>query len=60
MGSLMTLSHLTLVDLEKSKSRSLRFRNLIPGKGAEFMPYFTIKHQLESTYGESNACKLYI
>ncbi len=35
MGSPMTLSHLTLSDLERSKSRSLKFRKLIFRKGAE-------------------------
>ena len=31
----MTPSHLTLSDLERSKSRSRRFRSLISSKGAE-------------------------
>ena len=35
MGSPMTLSHLTLSDLERSNSRSLRFRSLVSCKGAE-------------------------
>ena len=35
MESPMTLSHLTLSDLERSKSRSLRFQSLISCKGAE-------------------------
>ncbi len=35
MGSAKTLSHLTLSDLERSKSRSLRFRSIISRKGAE-------------------------
>ncbi len=34
MGSLMAPSHLTLSDLERSKSRSQRFHNLISRKGA--------------------------
>ncbi len=34
MGSPMPLSSLTLSDLERSKSRSLRFRSLISCKGA--------------------------
>ena len=35
MGSPMTLSYLTLSDLERSKSRSVRYQSLISGKGAE-------------------------
>ena len=35
MGSPMTLSHLTLGDLKRSNSRSLRFRGLIFCEGAE-------------------------
>ena len=35
MGSSMTLSYLTLGDLESSRSRSLTFQNIISGKGAE-------------------------
>ncbi len=35
MTSPMTLSHLTMSDLERSSSRSLRFWNLISCKGAE-------------------------
>ena len=35
MGSPITLSHLTLSDLERSTLRSLRFRSLISLKGAE-------------------------
>ena len=35
MGSPMALSHLTLSDLERSKSRLLRYRSIISGKGAE-------------------------
>ncbi len=35
MGSQMTLSHLTLSDLKRSNSRSLRFRSLISCDGAE-------------------------
>ena len=35
MGSLMTLSHLTLGDFESSISKSLRFQKLISRKGAE-------------------------
>ncbi len=31
----MTPSHLTLSDLERSKSRSLRFRSILTHKGAE-------------------------
>ena len=34
MGNPKTLSHLTLRDIEVSKSRSLRFLSLISGKGA--------------------------
>ncbi len=34
----MTPSHLTLSDLERSKSRSLRFQRLISRKGAELGP----------------------
>ncbi len=36
MGCPMTLSHLTLCDLERSKSRSLRFRSIISCEGTEF------------------------
>ncbi len=35
MGSSMTLSQLTLWDLKRSKSMSLRFRSIIYSKGAE-------------------------
>ncbi len=35
MGSSMTLSHLTLSDLERSVSRSLRFQSIMSRKGAE-------------------------
>ncbi len=35
MVSPMTLSHLTLSDLERSISRSLRFKTLISRKGPE-------------------------
>ena len=35
MGSPVALSHLTLSDLERSKSRALRFESLICHKGAE-------------------------
>ncbi len=38
MGSPMTLSHLTLSDIEKSKSRSLMFRSLVSRKVAELGP----------------------
>ncbi len=31
----MTLSHLTLSDIERSKSRSLRFRSVVSCKGVE-------------------------
>ncbi len=41
MESPMTLSHMTLSDLERSNSRSLRFRSLISCKGAR--PYVTMK-----------------
>ncbi len=45
MGSPVTLSHLTLSDLERSNSRSLRFQSLISCKGAvSVRPYVTIKH----------------
>ncbi len=35
MGSPLPLSHLTLSDLERSNSRSLRFRSLAHCKGAD-------------------------
>ena len=38
MGSPMALSHLTLSDLERSKSRSLIFQSLISRKGAQLGP----------------------
>ncbi len=47
MESPMTPSHLTLSDLERSNSKSLRFRSLVSRKGAELGQ--------ESTYGESIA-----
>ncbi len=34
MVSSMTISHLTLSDLERSMSKSVRFRSIIPRKGA--------------------------
>ncbi len=37
----MTSSHMKLSDLERSNSRSLRFRNLISSKEAR--PYVTVK-----------------
>ncbi len=40
MGSPMTLSHLTLSDLERSKSRALKFRKLLSRKGAELGHYY--------------------
>ncbi len=42
MGSPMTLSHLTLSDLERLKSRSPRFQSIISREGA-VRPYVTIK-----------------
>ena len=41
MGSPMTLSYLTLSDLEKSKSRSLRFQSLICCKKNRVRPHVT-------------------
>ncbi len=38
MGSPMALSYLTLSDLERSKSRSLRFQSLIFHKGIKLGP----------------------
>ncbi len=38
MGSPMTPSHLTLGDLERSKSRSLKFSSLVSRKGAKLGP----------------------
>ena len=35
MESPMTLSHMTLSDIERSSSRSLRFRSVTSRKGAE-------------------------
>ncbi len=37
MGSQMTLSHLTLSDLERSNSRSLTLRRLVSCKGEELV-----------------------
>ncbi len=41
MGSPMAPLHLTLKDLERSKSRSLRFRSLISHKGDLMRPNVT-------------------
>ncbi len=38
MGSRMALSHLKFSELERSKSRSLRFRSLISRKRAQLGP----------------------
>ncbi len=38
VGSPMTLPHLTLSDLERSNSKSPKFRSLISHKGAELGP----------------------
>ena len=53
--SQMTPSHLTLRDLERSKSRSLRFRSLISRKGAELGHMLLLNINLNLTrkaYGE--------
>ena len=44
MGSPMTLSHLTLSDLERSDSKSLGFRSFITCKRAELGHMLTIKY----------------
>ncbi len=49
MESPMTPSHLTLSDLERSKSRSLRFRSLISCKGAE-LGHILLLHNNRKTY----------
>ena len=41
----MTPSVLILSDLERSKSRSLGFQDLISPKGAELSPMLLINHQ---------------
>ncbi len=43
MGSPMAPSHLTLSDLERSRSKSLRFRSLISYKVAELSHIITAK-----------------
>ncbi len=52
MGCPTTLSQLTLSDLESTNSRSLRFRSLVSGKGAEFghmlLPNINRKAYMES------------
>ncbi len=42
MASLMTPSLLTLSDLERSTSRSLRYESLTSRKGAEFGPMLVL------------------
>ncbi len=42
MASPMALSNLTLTDLQRSKSRSLRFQSLITFKGAELGPILVL------------------
>ncbi len=54
MANLITSSLWTLGDLERSKSKSLRFQSLISRKGAALDPMLLINHQQETLYGESN------
>ena len=50
----MRLSHLTLSELERSKSRSLRFQNITSRKGADLgRMLLCYMHQSESMYAES-------
>ena len=53
MGSPMTLSYLTLSDLKKSNSRSLRFRSVIFCEGAE-LGHKLLLNINGKAYGESN------
>ncbi len=48
MAMPMTQSHLTLSDIERSKSRSLRFRSFVSCNEAE--PYVTIKDLNRKAY----------
>ncbi len=54
----MAQSHLTLSDLERSKSRSPKFQNLVSCKGAELGPMLlhvlNINRKAYTQYGESN------
>ncbi len=52
MWSPMTLSHLTLGDVESSHSRSLRFQSLISRKGAELVPMLLLNSNMKA-YKES-------
>ena len=52
MGSPVTLSHLTLSDLERSNLRSLTFQSLISCKGPELGHMLLLN--INSIYGESN------
>ena len=54
MASPITTSLWTLCDLERSKSKSLRFQSLIYRKGAELGRMLLLSHQQETIYGESN------
>ena len=53
MMSQMTPSYLTFSDIERLKSRTLRFRSLISCKGAEVGHVLLLKYKQESIYGES-------
>ncbi len=53
MGSPMTLSNLTLSDLERSKSRSLRFQSLTSRKGGLFGPMLLLNINRKPYAGNS-------
>ncbi len=55
MGSPMALSHLTLSDLERSRSRSLRFRNLLSRKGDQLGPILLLNINKKSYFGSPMA-----
>ncbi len=48
MRSIVTLSHLTLSQIERSKSRSLRFRRLISCEGTELGHMLLINPNMKS------------
>ncbi len=55
MGSPMAPSHLILSDLERSLSRSFKFRSLIPRKGAQLGPMLLLNSNRKSCIGSSMA-----
>ena len=53
MGSPMTLSHLTLSGLERSKSTPFRFRSFVPRKGADLDHTLLLNINRKACMGES-------